>query len=68
MAATIPALDLKSMLKDIPRGAWVAISTEEMRVVAYGSEMQKVLEEAKSKGTPNPLLTRIPEASLALML
>jgi hypothetical protein len=68
MAATIPALDLSAILKDIPRGAWVAISRTEQRVVAYGSEMSKVVDEAKNAGEPHPLIVRVPEAATALML
>jgi len=67
MSTPTPALNLKSILEGVPRGAWVAISTQDMRVIAYGSEMRKVLEEAKSKGESNPLMTRVPETTTTLI-
>jgi hypothetical protein len=69
MAATIPALDLVTLLKDVPRGAWVALSlVGGAHVVAFGSEQQKVLNEAREKGETDPILIRVPESALALML
>jgi Family of unknown function (DUF5678) len=65
---TLPAIDLTELLKGIPRGAWVAISAESETVVAYGSDMRAVLEEARSKGESDPLIVRVPESSTALML
>src|SRR5260221_279881 len=47
---TVPAIDLTEILKGIPRGAWVAISSKHERVVAYGSDIRAVLEEAKRNG------------------
>jgi Family of unknown function (DUF5678) len=68
MATTVPALDLTAILKDIPRGAWVAISRSQQRVVAFGSEMSKVVEEAKNNGELHPLVVRVPESATSLML
>jgi hypothetical protein len=68
MATTVPSLDLNTILQGIPRGAWVAISRSEKRVVAFGADMQKVLEEAKGKGENSPVIVRVPEAETALML
>ena len=64
---TVPAIDLRELLKELPRGAWVAISSQNDRVVAYGSDMRAVIAEAKSRGEDEPLITRIPEASASLM-
>jgi Family of unknown function (DUF5678) len=66
--ATIPMLDLATLLKDIPRGAWVAISEDGKAVINYGADMRTVLEEAKEKGEPNPTILRVAEAASALML
>jgi hypothetical protein len=66
--ATIPMLDLATLLKDIPRGAWVAISEDGKRVTAYGSDMRSVLKEAKEKGESNPTIFRVAEAASALLL
>ena len=65
---TLPAVELTGLLKGIPRGAWVAISSHHEKVVAFGSDMRAVLEEAKSKGERDPLMTRIPESATALMM
>lgn len=65
---TLPAVDLTELLKGIPRGAWVAISSRHEKVVAFGAELRAVLEEAKQKGEKDPLVTRVPESASALML
>lgn len=67
-ATAVPALDFTELLKDIPRGAWVALSEDHSRVVAYGSEMRDVLEEAETKGEHEPIIMRVPQASCALIL
>jgi uncharacterized protein DUF5678 len=66
--ATMPALDLATMLKGIPRGAWVAISEAKDRVIAYGSDLRVVIEDAKRKGEADPLITRVPESASTLIL
>ncbi len=65
---TLPAIKLTELLKDIPRGAWVAISSQHEKVVAFGSELRAVLDEAKTKGERDPLITRGPESTSAMML
>lgn len=68
-AAATPALDFPELLKDVPRGAWVAISTDNgARVVAYGSDLNKVLADARERGEADPLVMRVPETSTSLML
>ena len=66
--STLPALNLSKILEGVPRGAWVAISEENQTVVAYGSDMRAVLKEAKDKGEPDPLITRVPEQNTLLAL
>ncbi len=56
------------MFAGIPPGAWVAISEEPEEVVAYGADMRTVLEEARSKGEKDPLITRVPQSSTTLVL
>lgn len=65
---TLPALDLKHLLDGVPRGAWVAISMREDRVIAYGSDMRAVLEESRAKGEADPVITRVPESCSTLVL
>jgi hypothetical protein len=61
-------LNLAALLKDIPRGAWVAISSDRQRVVSYGADMRDVLKKANDKGEPNPIIMRVPQAAGALLL
>ena len=42
-------------------GMWIAISSDENRIVGSGKTISKAIAEAKMKGTKNPILTRIPE-------
>jgi hypothetical protein len=65
---TALAFDFGSLLKDIPRGAWVAISSDQTRVVTFGAEMREVLEEARKKGEQDPIILRVPEAQSNLMM
>jgi len=60
------AINLSEILKDIPRGAWVALW--HYRVVAYGADMQKVLAEARSKGIRDPLIVKVPDRAESLFL
>jgi hypothetical protein len=53
------AINLSDILKDVPRGAWVAVWSD--RVVAYGADMQQVLAEARSKGVNEPLIVKVPD-------
>jgi hypothetical protein len=68
LMAPVPALNFAALLKNIPPGAWVALSSDKSRVVAYGADMRKVLEDARSAGNEDPIITRIPECPLALVL
>jgi hypothetical protein len=54
--------DVSKLLADIPRGAWVALSKDEERVIAYAAELQEVLRKAKEAGENDPIVTRVPEA------
>lgn len=68
--AAVPAIDFVELLKDIPRGAWVTISVDNgpPRVAAFGSDIQKVMNDARQKGDPEPLVMRVPETNTSLML
>jgi hypothetical protein len=65
---TALAFDFGSLLKDIPRGAWVAILSDQTRVVTFGAEVRGVLEEARKKGEQDPIILRVPEAQSNLMM
>lgn len=66
--ATVPALDLVRLLKNIPEGDWVAISTKRDRVVSHGPDMSQVLDEADAAGETDTLLVRVPTFETAAIL
>lgn len=57
------AIDYSALIKELPAGAWVAISERKNEVVAYGAELQSVLEAARNRGEHDPLVVRVPEQS-----
>jgi hypothetical protein len=65
---TTTVADLAGLLKEIPPGAWVAISEEKHSVIAYGADAQAVFSEAKEKGEEQPLIVRVPEQATAMFL
>ena len=67
MPATLPAIDFTALLKGVPKGAWVAISAEHDRVVTFGADMRTVLETARKMGEKDPVITRVPEASVVML-
>ena len=52
--------DLSKLLAGVPRGAWVALSRDEERVLAFASELPDVLKKAKGLGEDDPIVTRLP--------
>jgi hypothetical protein len=59
--------DVSKLLADIPRGAWVALSRDEERVIAYAAELQEVLRKTKEAGENDPIVTRVPEVDGATL-
>ncbi|MFZ3214889.1 MAG: hypothetical protein WA192_02410 [Candidatus Acidiferrales bacterium] len=53
--------DISKLLVSVPKGAWVALSSDESRVVAFAAELQDALAKAKELGEPNPVVMRVPE-------
>lgn len=53
--------DISKLLADITNGAWVALSNDEDRVVAYSSDLDEALKVAAERGEANPVITRVPE-------
>jgi hypothetical protein len=66
MATTVS--DLAELLKDIPPGAWVAISEAQHKVLAFGVDAQAVLSEAHDRGEPHPFIVRVPDQSIPMFL
>ena len=65
--SSVPS-NFSEILKDVPAGAWAAVSETERRVLAYGSDMQSVLSEAQQKGESLPLIVKVPERPEILFL
>ena len=65
MPATV---DLSKLLKDLPKGAWVAISSDEDHVVAYSADFNETLKRAHDLGEPHPIVVRVPEGDAAMLL
>lgn len=42
------------------KGLWVALQDDEKTVVASGKTAKAVLEEARNKGLPRPILFKVP--------
>ena len=63
-----PIKDVTKLLADVPKGAWVALSNNEDRVIAYAAELQEVLRKAKEAGESDPIITRVLEAETATLL
>ncbi|MGB6691928.1 MAG: hypothetical protein WBE76_29140 [Terracidiphilus sp.] len=59
-------LNLAEILKEIPAGAWVAISEAQHQAIAYGADALTVLKEARVKGEHLPLMLRVPETDSAM--
>jgi hypothetical protein len=51
------------LLKGIPSGAWVALSSDNSIVLAVGADMRAVLREARKAGEADPIMLRVPETS-----
>lgn len=60
--------DISKLLSGIPKGAWVALSRDEDRVIAFASELQEVLEKAKKAGENDPVVIRVPESDACVLV
>ncbi len=60
--------NVSKLLSDVPKGAWVALSKNEDKVIAYAAELQEVLRRAKELGENDPVVLRVPEANGSALL
>jgi len=58
--------EIYDLMNGLPAGAWVAISTEQRRVLSYGEDAQQVFAEAKQQGERVPFIGRVPEPDLLM--
>lgn len=68
MAPAASMKDFSKLLAQVPSGAWVAISQDGSRIVAYGPEMRDVIKQARESGENDPIVTRVPQSNMALIL
>jgi len=61
-------IHLAELLRNVPAGAWVAISEDEEKVVAYGADIQQVIAAAHDKGVKQPLIVKAPDRQKILFL
>ena len=54
-----PEARLKA-LRAAPPDGWVAFSSDEERLVAYGKTYEEALKKAGQDGEPDPVLTKVP--------
>jgi len=59
----LAAKDVSKLLADVPKGAWVALSKAEDRVVAYAAELQDAIQKAKEAGESDPIVIRVPQTT-----
>jgi hypothetical protein len=60
--------DVSKLLVDVPKGAWVALSKNEDKVVAYAAELQEAIQKAKDAGENDPIVVRVPVAEGSTLL
>jgi hypothetical protein len=68
MAPVAGLKNLSEMLAPVPSGAWVAISQDGSRVIAFAAEIRDVIEKAREAGETDPILTRAPQSNVAMIL
>jgi hypothetical protein len=57
----IEVRDLTKLFEGIPADAWVALSHDQERVVAYDADIMKALQMAKAAGERNPVIMGVPD-------
>jgi hypothetical protein len=60
--------DISKLLAGVPKGAWVALSKDEERVVAFAAELQEAIQKAKDAGENSPVVVRVPETEGAALI
>jgi hypothetical protein len=60
--------DLPHLLETVPPGAWVAISTEENRIIAFDLDADKVFASVDEQHETCPLIVRRPTHDRLLFL
>jgi hypothetical protein len=66
--SVLAAKDISKLLLGIPRGAWVALSADEGRLIAYAADATEVVKRAKELGESNPVIVRVREDPSSLLV
>ncbi len=66
MSTSVP--DIPALTHNIPSGAWVAISQDGQRVIAYGADLHSVVDRAHRDGESDPIVTRVPNSNAIYIL
>ena len=61
------ARDFTAILKDAPVGAWIALSSDEERIVANAPEFEDAMALAKERGEAEPVLMKLPPPTLLVL-
>jgi hypothetical protein len=64
----LAAKDISKLLSGIPRGAWVALSSDEERVLASAADLAEVVKKANDLGEPDPVVVRVPQNPSSLIV
>lgn len=67
-SAPIPAIDIEKLTAGVPRGSWVAISSDDRQRLAVGQSVHDVISQSKAKGETEPLVIRVPDTAATLIL
>jgi len=59
--------EIYELMDGLPPGAWVAISTDEHKVLTYGDDAEDVLDRARKLGVAGPFIGRVPQEEETLM-
>jgi hypothetical protein len=60
-------INLTEVLKDAPRGEWLALSHTEDRVVASAVLIEDAVAAAKAKGEDNPVMMKVPPTGFLVL-
>ena len=61
-------IDMVKLFHGLPKGAWVALSNDEKRVIAYSADLQDALAKAYAAGEPDPIVVKVPETDASLLM
>jgi hypothetical protein len=64
----LAAKDISSLLLDIPKGDWVALSNDQERVLGHGPALEPLMQIAKDAGENLPFVTRVPDIEGPILL